>query len=92
MVVAGGEDAQVVGRSNGSGVGWLRVSGSQSISCDSSLSNIVSTFGTNDETLVANGCIEGSNRSLEQIGEETGMERWLLVEEVDLCAEGGFRR
>jgi hypothetical protein len=37
---------------------------------------------------MAHGDIEGGGGALEDIGEQTGMDGWLLVEEVDLAAIG----
>lgn len=92
MVVASSENAQVVSGSDSSGVGRLRVSSSQSVSRNGSLSNIVSTLSSNNETLMADSGIESGDGSFEQIGEETGVNGWLLVGEVELGAEGRFRR
>jgi hypothetical protein len=85
VVVAGGEEAQVVGSGNGGSVGRLAVANGKSVLGDGSLGDIVASLTTDKETLVTNGGIEGSSGTLEDIGEEAGVDGWLLVEEVDLA-------
>ena len=88
MVVRSREDAQVVGGGDGRSVGRLGVAGSQSVSCNGSLANVVTTLSTDNPALVANCGIEGCDGTLEQIGEQTGVDRRLLVVEVELTAVG----
>ena len=86
MVVAGGEDTQIVGGSDSSGVRWLTIACSKSVFCDGSLSNIVSSFCANKEAFVTEGSIEGGGGALEDIGEETCVDVGLLVVEVEFAA------
>lgn len=86
MIIAGREDAQVVRCSDSSGIGWLRVSSSQGVSCDGSFANIIATFSTDNESFVSNTCVEGRDRTLEEIGEEASVDVWLLVVQVEFAA------
>ena len=91
MIVAGREDGQVVGGRDSGGVGTLAVSCCKSILCDGGLANIVSTFCANEETFVTESDVHGGGRSLEEVGEQTGVDVGLLVEEVQLSAIGALR-
>ena len=82
MVVASGEDAQVVGGGDSSGIRWLAVPESESIFCDSGLVDIISTFCANQETFVADSHVEYCGGTLEDIGEETRVDVRLLVVQI----------
>lgn len=88
MIVRGREDAQVVGCSDGSSISWLRIASSERISSDSSFANIVATFGSDNESLMANTRVEGSDGSFEQVGKEAGVDIRLLVMEIELSTVG----
>lgn len=88
MVVASGEQAQVVGCCDSGGVCGEAVADSSGIVGDGSLLDIVATLSTDEETLVAENSIEVGRWALEQVEESAGVEVWLLEEEVDLGTLG----
>jgi hypothetical protein len=88
VVVASGEQAQVVGGGDGCGVGGEAVANSSGVFGDGSLLDIVATLSTDEETLMAKDSIEVGRWALEQVEESTGVEVWLLEEEVDLGTLG----
>lgn len=85
VVVASGEDAQVVGGGDGGRVGSLAVAGGEGVFGDGGLSDIVAALSTDEETLVAEGDIEGGGRALEEVGEQAGVDVGLLVQQVELA-------
>ena len=88
VVVACGEDAQVVCGLDSGGVGTLAVTGGERVLGDGGLTNIVSTFCTDQETLMAECDVEVCGGALEEVGEKTSVDVWLLVVEVELAAVG----
>ena len=86
VVVAGSEDAQVVGGGNGSAVCGSNVADGGTVTSDGSLLNIVTSRGTGKETLVANDSINVGSRALEEIEEGTTVESRLLEGKVELGA------
>ncbi len=88
MVVGSGEDGQVVGGNDGSSVKWLLVSESEGVASDGGLLDVVTSLGTDEETIVANDGIEVGGWALEEIEESAGVEVWLLEVEVELDALG----
>lgn len=88
MVVASGEQAQVVGCGDSGRVGGEAVANSSGVLGDGSLLDIVATLSTDEETLVAENSVEVGGWALEQVEESTGVEVRLLEEEVDLGTLG----
>lgn len=86
MVVARGEDGQVVGGGDGSGIGALAVTGCESILGDRGLADIISTFCADEETLMAESQVEACSWALQEVGEQPGVDVGLLVEEVEFTA------
>jgi hypothetical protein len=88
VVVACAEDGEVVGSSDSSAVLRLRVRSSKRILCDRGFAHIIPGLCTNEETLVADGSVEGCSGTLEDIGEQTCLDVLLLVDQVELAAIG----
>ena len=87
MVVARGDDAQVIRGGNGGGVRWLAVSDCKSVFGNGGFANIVACFAANEEAFVADGSIEGCSRAL--VGaEEASVDVGLLVVEIELATVG----
>lgn len=86
MVVRGGEDAALVGGSDGSSPGRLLVANSGGEGGDAGLLDIVASGGTSEEALVANDSVDVGGGALEQIGEGAEVELGLLEVDVDLGA------
>lgn len=88
MVVACAEDAQVAGCGESSSVAWRRVACGNGVLGDGSLSDIVASLSTDQEALVSESHVEGCSGAFEEICEQTGVDVWLLVEQVQLSAVG----
>jgi hypothetical protein len=88
VVVASGEQTQVVRGGDGSGVSGEAVSDGSRVFGDSSLLDIVATLSTNEETLVTEDGVEVGGGTLEEVEEGAGVQVGLLEEEVDLGALG----
>lgn len=88
MVVAGGEEAQVVASGDGSGVLGNAVADSGGVLGDGSLLDIVATLSTDEEALVAEDSVEVGGGAAQQIKEGTSVQVGLLEEEVELGALG----
>lgn len=86
MIVGCGEDREVVGRSHGGGVEGRSISGSKGVFGDSSLVDIVAALGADEKSFVADCCVEGGCGTLEQIGEEAGVDVGLFVIDVHASA------
>ena len=84
MVVRGGENAQVVGRGDGSSVFWDGVPNSRGVSGNATIIDIVSNLGTSKETIMPNNGITVEGGSFEKIKERTGVEEGLLKVKVEL--------
>lgn len=92
MVIAGGEDAQVVGGGDGGGIRALAVARGEGVFGDGSLADIVASLGSDEETLMAQGDVESGSGALEEVGEQAGVDVGLFVQEVELAAVGLLRR
>lgn len=92
VVIAGGEDAQVVGGGDGGGIRALAVARGEGVFGDGSLADIVAALGSDEETLMAQGDVEGGGGALEEVGEQAGVDVGLFVQEVELAAVGLLRR
>ena len=88
VVVAGREDAEVVGGSDGGVVHAVLVANGGRVPGDSGLLDVVTSFTTDDEALVANDSVYGGGRALEEVGESAEVERGLLEVEVELGTSG----
>jgi len=88
VVVARGEDAEVVGGSDGSVVHAVLVANGGGVPGDSGFLDIVTSFTTDDEALVANDSVYGGGRALEEVGESAEVERGLLEVEVEFGTGG----
>lgn len=86
VVVAGGEDAQVVGSGDGSAVLGGQVADGGAVAGDGGLLDIVAGRGTGEETLVADNGIDVGSGALEEIEEGSAVESRLLEGEVELGA------
>ena len=87
MVVACGEDAQIVGGLDRSCVRAGAVASCDSVLCDRGLIDIVATFCTNEETLVAERHVDGGDRAaLEEVDEGADVDVGLLVVQIELAA------
>jgi hypothetical protein len=89
VVVRSGEDAQVVGSSDGGAVLGGNVADSGAVAGQGSLVDIIASAGTGEETLVADNGIDVGGGALEEIEESTTVEAGLLEEQVELGALGG---
>jgi len=88
VVVAGGENAQVVSGGDGSTVGRGVVSDGGAVAGDGSLLDVITSGGTGEEAIVANNGIDIGGGALEEIEEGTAVEVGLLEVEVELGATG----
>ena len=88
MVVAGGEDAQVVAGGDGSGVLGNAVTDSSGVLGDGGLLDVVSTLSTDEEALVAENSVEVGGGAVQEVEEGTGVQVRLLEEEVELGTLG----
>lgn len=92
MVVAGGEDSQVVGSGDGSRVLGNAVADGSGVLGDGGLLDIVATLSTDKETLVAENSIEVGGGAVKEIEESTGVHVGLLEVEVELSTLGLLSR
>ena len=88
MVVACGEEGEVVGRGDGRGVLRQRVRDSRRVLGDGGLLDIIATLGTDQEALVAQDSVEVRGRTLEQVEEGASVHVGLLEVQVQLGALG----
>ncbi len=88
VVVCSREDAQVVGRGDGSSVLRSRVSDSSRVVCDSRLLDIITSRGTSQEAILTNNSIDVGGRALQEIEEGTAVEVGLFEVQVELRAVG----
>ena len=88
MVVAGGEDAQVVASGDGSGVLGNAVADSSSVLGDGGLLDVIATLGTDEEALMAENSVEVGAGAVQEVEEGTGVQVRLLEEEVELGTLG----
>lgn len=84
MVVRGGEDAALVGGSDGGSPGRLSEANGGGKGGDASLLNVVASGSTGEEALVADNGIDVGGGALEQVGEGAEVELGLLEVHVDL--------
>jgi hypothetical protein len=87
VIVASGEQAQVVAGSHGARIGGLAVANSKGVLSDGSLGDIVASLATDEEAILTNDKVQCGCGSFEDIGEQAGVEGWLLVEDVELSTE-----
>lgn len=86
MVVAGSEDAKVVGGSDGGAVGGGDVADSGAVAGESGLLDIVAGGGTSEETILADNSVNVGSGTLQEVEEGTAVESSLLEVQVDLGA------
>ena len=86
VVIARGEDAQVVRGGDGSGVERGAVSKRSTIFRDCGLLHIVSDLTTGEVAFVSENGIEGGGGALEGVDEGAEIDVGLLVEEVEFAA------
>lgn len=84
MVVAGGEDAQVVSGGNSGAVGGGLVADGGAVAGDLGLLDVVTDGGTGEETLVADESVNGGGGALGEIEEGAAVEVGLLEVQVQL--------
>lgn len=88
VVVAGGEEGQVVAGGDGSGVLGNAVADGSGVLGDGGLVDVVTTLSTNKEALVAENGVEVGSGAVEEIEESTGVQVGLLEVQVELGALG----
>lgn len=88
MVVAGGEQRQVVAGGDGSRVLGNAVADGSRVLGDGGLGDIVATLGTNQEALVAEDGVEVGGGAVQEVEEGTGVQVGLLEVEVELGTLG----
>lgn len=86
VVVAGGEDAQVVGGGDGGAVLGRDVADGGAVAGDGGLLDVVAGRGTGEEALVADDGVNVGGGALEEIEEGAAVEGGLLEGEVELGA------
>jgi hypothetical protein len=91
VVVARAEQTQVIRRCDRSSIAARTIPSSQAVLRDRSLAYIITSLSTDQESLVTERHVEGGGGTFEEIGEQSGVDVGLLVEQVDLAAVGGFR-
>jgi hypothetical protein len=90
VVVAGGEDAQVVGRLDGGGVLGQAVADGGRVARHRRLLHVVAGLGADQEALVAQDRVDVGGGALEEVEEGAEVEVGLLVVQVYLAAVGLF--
>jgi hypothetical protein len=85
VVVRSRNDAKIVGSSDGSTVFWCIVANGGRVSSNGSLLDIKSCLCSDQDTLMAEDCIDICNGPLEQVEKGASMEVGLLEEEVHFC-------
>ena len=88
VVVAGGEEGQVVAGSDGSRVLGNAVTDGSGVLGDGSLVDVVATLSTDEEALVAEDGVEVGSGALQEVEEGTGVQVGLLEVEVELGTLG----
>ena len=88
MVVAGGENAQVVAGGDGGSVLGNAVANGSGVLSDGSLLDVVATLSTDDEALVAENSVEVGGGAAEEVEESTSVQVGLLEVEVELGTLG----
>jgi hypothetical protein len=88
VVVAGGEEGQVVAGSDSSGVLGNAVTDGSGVLGDGSLVDIVATLSTDEEALVAENGVEVGSGAVQQVEEGTGVQVGLLEVQVELGTLG----
>lgn len=86
VVVAGGEDAQVVGGGDGGAVLGSDIADGGAVAGDGGLLDVVTGRGTGEEALVADDGVNVGGGALEEIEEGAAVEGGLLEGEVELGA------
>lgn len=89
VVVAGGEDRQVVGGNEGEGVGGLLVTDTSGVTGQGGGLDVVGDGGTGGETVLAEGEVTVEGWTLEDVDEGSDVEGVLGVVVVDLDGLGG---
>ena len=84
MVVAGGEDADVVGRGDGGGVDAGLVADGGLIARDGGLLHVVAGLGADEEALLAQDEVDVGDGAFEEVEEGARVEVGLLVVQVQL--------
>lgn len=82
--IAGSEDAQVVGSSDGGSVLGREVADRSSVLGNGGLVDVVTSLTTDDKTLVADDSVNGGSGALEGVDKSAEVEGGLLEEQVDL--------
>ena len=88
VVVAGGEDAQVVGGGDGRAVGRGLKADSGAVASDGGLLHIIASRGASEETLVADHGVDVGGGALEKVEEGAAVEVGLLEVQVELSTAG----
>jgi len=88
VVVASGEQRQVVAGGDGSGVLGNAVANGSGVLGDGGLGDIVATLSTNQEALVAQDGIEVGGGAVQEVEEGAGVQVGLLEVEVELGTLG----
>ena len=88
VVVASGEDAQVVASGDGSGVLGNAVANGSGVLGDGSLLDVVATLSTDKEALVTEDGVEVGGRAVEEVEESTSVQVGLLEVEVESSTLG----
>ena len=88
MVVAGGEERQVVAGGDGSGVLGNAVADGSGVLGDSGLVDVVTTLSTDEESLMAENSVEVGGGAVQEVEEGTGVQVGLLEVEVELGTLG----
>ena len=88
VVVAGGEDAEVVGSGDGSAVDGGGVADGSGVAADGGLLDVVAGRATGDEALVGDDGVDVGGGALQEIEEGTAVEVALLEVQVELGALG----
>lgn len=88
VVVAGGENAQVVASGDGGSVLGNAVADGSGVLGNGSLLDVVATLSTDNKTLVAEDSVEVGSGAAEEVEESTGMQVGLLEVEVELGTLG----
>ena len=90
MVIARGEDAQVVRRRNSCSIASLAVAGREAVFRHGCFLDIIPTFRADQESFVAEGQVNGRDRALEEVDEGADVDVGLLVVEVELSTVGAL--
>ena len=80
MVVRSREGGQVSETVEGNGVLWSRETEGGSVSGDGTRSDIVRSLTTGKETVSTDDGIGGEGRTLEKVGGDSRVKRWLFVD------------